>query len=721
MSGRVRGTAVQSGQIGQVNVYSAGSPGPPGSPGSAGSPGSPGAGPPRQLPPATSLFTGRDADIAWFDEQWQRSQTEGTGALLLVSGTAGVGKSTLALTWLHRHAAQFPDGQLYADLSGYADRAPESPADVLSGFLRAMAVSPQRIPGGFAERVALFRTITHGLRLCVLLDNALSAAQVRVLAARAPGCATVVSTRGVISGLMMDGVRVRRVEPWDGETGVRYIEAALSDRRSSQEPDAVRRVVALCGGLPLALSVAAAKLAFRPRWQISRLVASLESDYSRLDILAADEETAVTPALNGSYRVLDEEAARLYRALGRCPLLDFDALMISAVLDCSAADAERQLEILVDANLLEELDSRYRFHDLVRLHAAHCADRTAPGGDEDSALGRLLDYLLAGATAAETLLTPSHRILERRFLLGEPAFAAFGREGDALAWLDRERGNLMAVLRYCAARGTEGIIWQLADAMWPLFLRLHYVGDRLEALRLAVRAAAAEGEAAAEASLLITLAAAQRVRGQAQEAADCCRRSLELYQGLGNLRGQGQACHGLGKLHAYLGEWDEAEPWFLRTLKLWEEADYRRGVALACQGLGRVAAARGQFDAADEFLRRSHEGLEREGDSYDAAWSLILHARVLRTHGDLDLALVLFDEAVERMSAAGSLYGQATALESSGQVHEQLGAAAEARERYTRSAALFTQCEPAEAERVAARLAGRLGPDVDQDAPIPPG
>ena len=704
-SGRSRGSVVQSGRIEQLNMYAAES--------------AP-FGPPMQLPPPTPLFMGRGDDLAWFGEQWRRSVSAGAGALFVVSGTAGVGKTSLALAWLHDRAEEFPDGQLYADLSGYTARVPDSPAEVLSGFLRALGIAPERVPMGLAERVALFRTVTRGIRVCVLLDNAVSAAQVRVLTAASQGCATVVTTRGTIGGLMMDGARFRRVEPWSSATGAEFVERALGDERSAMEPEAVQRVVELCGGLPLALSVAAARLASRPRWQIGRLAEALERDGARLEALAVGEDAAVLPALDGSYRVLDEESGRLYRVLGWCPVVWFDAVMVAAVLDCRPEFAESQLELLVDANLLEEFDGRYRFHDLVRLHAAHCAEQSPATGGKQQVLARLTDYLLLRATAAETLLTPSHRILERRFLLGHIECPCFDGENEALAWLERERPNLMAVLRYCASDGMDSVVWQLADAMWPLFLRLNYVDDRLEALELAVRAAEAEGEEAAEASLQITLAAALRVRGQPAEAERCCRRSLELYRRLGNFRGQGQACHGLGKLHAFLGEFDRAQPWFAQALELWEQADYRRGMALAYQGLGRVAAACGD-PGAEELLRRSHEGLLLEGDSYDAAWSMILRARVLKAHGELDLVLYLLDEAATRMSAAGSTYGQATALEGAGQVHETLGAMARAYECYTQAETLFARCEPAEAERVGARLAGRVGPEVDQATPIPPG
>jgi hypothetical protein len=164
-----------------------------------------------------------------------------------------------------------------------------------------------------------------------------------------------------------------------------------------EEPDAAHEVARLCGGLPLALGVAVAKLASRPRWTLGRLAEALARDGGQLELLEVGDGSAVMPALDGSYRVLDDGLARLYRALGRCPVLWFEPVMVAAVMNTTVEEAEEQIDALVEANLLEALDDRndrHRFHDLVRLHAAHCADQV-PSREGDEAFDRLLDFLLA--------------------------------------------------------------------------------------------------------------------------------------------------------------------------------------------------------------------------------------------------------------------------------------------------------------------------------------
>jgi tetratricopeptide (TPR) repeat protein len=665
---------------------------------------------PRQLPPTTTLFTGRAEDREWLDHQWAHTRADGTGALLVVSGTAGVGKTSLAAAWAQAHDADFPDGQLYADLGGYSQQRTAGAEDVLGGFLRALGVAPEHVPAPLSERVALLRTITYDRRVCVLLDNAVSAAQVRVLAVTAPGCATLVTTRGSISGLTMDGARFHQLDPWPAETAVTFIRRALGEERVREEPDAARKVAELCGGLPLALGVAAAKLASRPRWTIRRLADALAQDGGQLELLEVGEGSAVMPALDGSYRVLDDGLARLYRALGRCPVLWFEPVMVAAVINTSVEEAEEQIDALVEANLLEALDhrnDRHRFHDLVRLHAAHCADQV-PSREGDEAFDRLLDFFLGSATAAEELMTPSHRTRGRDYRREPVARMRFSGEKQALEWLDRHRDNLMAILRYCARRDQHRVVWQLTDAMWPLFQRLRYIEDRLEALTLAVTAARADGDKSAEGSLLLTLASALSKHELHAEAAVHCDQAIEVYELLDYGRGRAQAYNLRAKLHVLLGEWDAAETLFHRALELRERIGYRRGVALTYQGLGKVAAARGELDLADEYLRRSHVGLDAEGDRYDAAWSRAFRAQAVADLGDTDRALALLDEAFARMKSTGSVYGQAGLVEISGRIQQAIGHESEARARYREAAELFASSDPVSARRVSLRLSGSL-------------
>lgn len=697
ISGQVTGTVVQVSRVNQAHFLG-------GNPTHVG--------PPRQLPEITALFTGRQESLDWLDQEWQQAAADRVGALFVITGTAGVGKSSLAIAWLRARSEDFPDGQLYADLAGYSRTQEFDSGEVLDWFLRSLGVAPDQVPTRATEKATLLRTVTHNRRICVLLDNALSAAQVRILGVIAPGCATFVTTRGSMSGLRMDGARFHQLDPWPIGTGVAFLRRALGEDRVREESDATQRVVELCGSLPLALRVAAEVLAARPRRTITRLAAALAREDGRQELLEAGEGSPIRAALDGSYRALNDDQALLYRALGHLPTPWFEPRMVAAMMNSEIREAGEQIDALAEAHLLEVFDGRngrYRFHDFVRTHAAHCANQApARGGNE--ALCRLLDFYLASATLAEEKVTPSHRILVRDYYHEPVACMDFSSETQAVEWLDLHRQNLMALLRYCAARKMHRIVQQLADAMWPLFLRQRYTDDRREALTMAVMAARARGDKTAEGSLLLTLASVLSFHEEHTRATEHCDRAQEMYRQLGDLRGLAQAYNTRAKIHARQGKWDEAEALHHAALEIRERIGHRRGVALTYQGLGKVAAGRGELDLADEYLRRSHIGLEAERDWYDAAWSQALRAQVVADLGDTDRALGLLDEAFSRMRSTGSDFGRAGLLEIYGRIHQALGNETEAKEHYQEAGGLFAASDPVAARRISLRLAGSLDP-----------
>lgn len=687
VSGAVGGSVVQAGNVsGGVHFHTTITPATAQTSGSS---------PPRQLPAASILFTGRTLDIDWLERHWQAASARSTGALLVLSGTGGVGKSALALEWLRTHAEGFPDGQLYADLGGYSSGGGVEPSTVLVGFLKALGEAPELIPNRFAEQVTAFRTLTHGRRISVLLDNAVTAAQVRTLALTTPGSVTVVTTRATLSGLTTDGARLHRLEPWRSQTGVTYIERILGEDRVADEPRAAARVAELCGGLPLAVGVAAARLVARPRWTIARLAADLERDGQRLEILSMGEDSAVAKVLEGSYQALSPEDAHLYRAMGACPVAWFDLDMVAALLQCESRQAEDRIDALVDANLVEDLNDRYRFHDLIRLHAMDCAAQLGLAQETESALHRLSDFFLRATTRAEELLTPSHRLMERTYFSGESAQAApFDDDTQALAWLERHKQNLMMLLRHFARIRVHSVVWQLTDAMWPLFLRGNIAADRLEAQRLAVDAALADHKDMAHTSALNSLSGTLADLGNLREAEEIGVQALAGYRRLGDERGQGLAVNGLAKIYMKMSEWNKAELMFQQALWLRTKVGYRRGVYLTYQGLGRVAVGRGERLAAAGYLRRSYHGLVTLGDRYDAALSLAMWARVTAELGRPRTALRRLHRAEAFMAAAGSARGRGDVLELTGHILVRIGDPTAAREKFAAAADLYAAGDP---------------------------
>lgn len=348
--------------------------------------------PPAQLPPDVADFTGR------------RPESEAVGGLLLpagggppgavaigvITGAAGVGKSALAVHVAHRVAAAFPDGQLYADLRT-VDACPIDPADVLGRFLRALGVAALALPDALAERVALYRSLTAGRKLLVLLDNALTEAQVRPLVPGSAGCAVLVTGRTALAGLA--GARLVHLGALLTAEAVQLLGSVCRRAGATLDP-AAQEIVRLCAGLPLAVRIAGSRLAARPQLSLGRLAARLRDEDRRLDELHVDG-LGVRPCLDLSYRALDPALRQTFRYLGLLRAGAFPSHSTAALLDTSLDAATAHLEALVDARLLDMVEEepagevRYGFSDLVRLYARERARDEDPPAARDAALRRV--------------------------------------------------------------------------------------------------------------------------------------------------------------------------------------------------------------------------------------------------------------------------------------------------------------------------------------------
>ncbi|MFF2185883.1 tetratricopeptide repeat protein [Streptomyces sp. NPDC058155] len=703
---------------------------------------------PRQLPPVRTRLVDREADVRALDAL-RAGRPSGAPQLMVVSGFAGVGKTTLVSRWLHEQTDSFPDGQLYADLAGHSTEEGSGPvhaSTVLEGFLRALGAPS--VPADTAQRVALWRSLTAGLRLAVLLDNAYTAAQVRPLLLGASTGLTVVTSRTQLTGLLADGAAVHRLDALTTESAVELLTVGGGGQRVAHDLEAARRVVALCARLPLAICLASAQLAVRPHRSVSALAESLSQGYGPLDALRVDGEAVVRTALDLSYRLLPPESAALYRRAGLLPTDRYDLFMLTAVsaepaarpddgTDATdqddgtaedardtgdagtdevyaayAADAEAvdlALGTLVEANLLEETGpGTYRFHDLVRPHARRLGEEES-AARRDHTLRRYVDWCLATATSAESILTPSHRTLARDYTRPPVVPTAFVGPADALAWLDTRRDVLMTAVRLCAEREWHTSCWQLADAMWPLVLRLRPTEIWCESHRLGLAAARASESRAGEDRMLTSGAMGLRDAGRHAEAADWYTQALEHATADGDTKQRGQAINGLGHLSLVTGRLDEARAHFKHSLRLWESVGYPRGVALCRRRLGETELEAANFPEAARQLTLAHEELKSIGEEYEAARvlatlgrTLVLDGRPGDGTGKLSQALDAF-----RGSIARDAHWEARSLTWLGEAAERQGNRDEARRHYEAARDIFRLLTPDEARRMDDRLRRR--------------
>lgn len=438
---------------------------------------------PRQLPVDAVPFSGREAERAALDALPARARSP-----VVISGTAGVGKTTLAVHWAHSVADRFPDGQLYVDLRGFdPSEPPLAPSEALRGFLEALRVSARQLPASPSAQAALYRSLLADTRTLVVLDNARDAGQVAPLLPGAAGCLAVVTSRNQLPGLVTSaGARPLALDLLDDAASRRLLSSRLGPARVRAEPAAVASLADRCAGLPLALAIVAARAVLRPGLSLAALAEELTS--AGLDGFdAGDAASSARSVFSWSYRSLSEPAARVFRLLALHPGPEVG---LDAASSLAGGDVRRALEELARVHLVtERAPGRYAFHDLLRAYAREL------GADvEAEAFGRLLDHYVHTARAADQLLFSHGETIPVDEPSAGTVVSALTSEDEALAWFGAERLTLMALLRL----GSADAVCQLA---WATHVYLHRQGfwhDRVAAQHAAVTASRELGSAAAE-------------------------------------------------------------------------------------------------------------------------------------------------------------------------------------------------------------------------------
>ncbi|MFH8347810.1 AfsR/SARP family transcriptional regulator [Streptomyces sp. NPDC018045] len=488
--------------------------------------------PPCLLPRAPAGFVGRTDELARLTEAAQ----SGTPALCVVTGPAGVGKTSLAVHWAYTYAGDFPDGVLYADLHAMEpDGTGPQPAGVLHDFLQALGVPEECLPSDARAAGHRYRALLAGRRVLVLLDNARDSAQVRPLLPGTPGSTALVTSRNRLEGLAAtDCARLLPLERLAPPDGVRVLRTVIGAGRVAAEPDAATQLAALCDGLPLALRLAAARLAARPRLALRAMADDLADEHRRLSLLAG-EDLGVEATLRLSVQQLPPAGALLFRQLALHVGSELDGGAAAALSGLPPAEARAALDELAAAHLVEEwAGDRYLMHDLTRLYARSCASRADPAG-----LHRLLAYYLCAAQAAAAAAEPGSQPCSTLPPGVSPPVPppVFAGRADAMAWYVTERANLTAAVAAAADGGHPELAWRIAVQMWPLVVR--QVHDGWEPpLERALAAATALGDPDAESRLCSLLGWVLTENGQHTAALEHLRRAPDLAVRAGDARGQ---------------------------------------------------------------------------------------------------------------------------------------------------------------------------------------
>ncbi len=633
--------------------------------------------PPAQLPADVAGFTGR----RWHLDELDRLAGDGAGharrssavVVSAVDGTAGVGKTALAVHWAHRVRERFPDGQLYVNLRGYSAGPPVRPVEALAGFLHALGVAPENVPVHTDEAAGLYRSLLADRRVLVLLDNAADAEQVRPLLPGAPGCLVLVTSRDRVPGLVArDGATRLTLEVLIDAEARALLERLIGAARVRAEPEAADELARACAFLPLALRIAAANLLERPEPGIAGYLAELAAG-DRLAALAVegDESTAVRAAFDLSYARLDPEARRMFRLLGLVPGPDVTAEAAAALADVSAQQAGALLDRLTRVHLLDQhaLD-RYTSHDLLRLYATERATAEDGPADRDAALRRLYRYYQDRADASATVLYPE------LFRLPSPPPESnryIADPNEALAWLDAERPNLMAVITATAASGPHQTAWRLGDAMRGYFqIRMHAV-DWLTAARAALAAARAQENPQAEAGAQLSLGAYYWYQGRYRHAIDAYTAMHALARKADWSEGQAAALTNLGGLRAMVGELERAATDLDQALALQLRNDWRTGQAISLSNLGLVQWELGNLQRAADYFARALSLHLTTNSARGKAQAFMDLGDTYSLMGEFDQALIYLRNALVLQREIGSKTGEAETLSSIAEVECSTG------------------------------------------------
>ena len=724
-------------------------PGAPGSPTTASGPSgvaSAPAGPhapvpsPAQLPPEVAGFAGRTAELHWLhgllpgfaDGQAAAAPPEGAGdhagsLVALITGTAGVGKTTLAIRFARQAASRFPDGQLYVNLRGFDPASsPVPPATALQGFFDALGVPPRHVPAGLDAQSALLRTLLDGKRLLLLLDNAHDADQVRPLLPGSAGCLVMVTSRSQLTGLVVaDGACPLPLGVLDGVEAADLLARRLGAERVNAEPEAMAALVERTAGLPLALSVTCARAASRPGSALADLAAELTDARGRLDALRTGEAaTDLRAVFSWSVAKLSVGAATAFRLLSVHPGPDISAPAAASLLAVTPSQARAALAELVRASLLtEDAAGRFGCHDLLCAYAVELSARADSEADRDAARRRMADHYLRTAHAAANRVFPARGqvplppaqpgVTVEDF--GGPADASSDEpdssEGSyeaALGWFRAEQRVLRGVLELAVAHGLDEHCWQLAWYWAPKLKRRGQLHEVLIVQRMALAAADRLGAADALAHVHYDLGHVSGRLRDYQSADLHLRRALGLFIELGDRAGVGQAQHGLALLLSRQDRNAEALEHATEALRLRRAFADSAAVAYSENMVGWIRAHLGGHEEALVHCQRALDLHRESGSRSGVADTLDSIAFIYGRLADYPRAIDHYEQALAMYRHIGDPEGEAGSLLHLGDVQLAEGLSRAARRSWERALALLTRIPGADTSEAAFRLACRV-------------
>lgn len=604
---------------------------------------------PRQLPGDVRVFVNRVHDLGRLDALALGGELGPAASVLVVAGTAGVGKTALAVRWAHRHRAAFPGGQLYVNLRGYDPGAPVSPMDALERFLLALGVEPAAVPAELEDRAAFYRSLLAERRMLVVLDNAATVGQVRPLLPGSEGCLVLVTSRGRLSGLVArDGAHRVTLQVLPESEAVALLRATTEGYRAGDQDEQVAELARLCARLPLALRIAAERAAARPRMPLSALIRDLRDESSLWDALSSEDEEeadAVRSVFAWSYRALPAAAARLFRLLGLHPGAEFSTGAAAALADLPEPETARLLDVLAGAYLLEQPGpERYGFHDLLRAYAADQAAHQEDPPQARAALERMCSWYLhtlhAAVEACNIVPDPGLTLVGDR----PPTVLVFPTANAALEWIAAEADNLLAIGRAATDTGQDAAAWQVLTLLRVAYYDRRPIGSWLEPGGWALEAARRSGDAGGQIAALVGLGINHRLVHDLERSLTFHRQALGVPIDDPQVDAYRLNAYGLALLRARRLE--EARVAFEQVSAAARDAADSFRLLIALLNLAGTTLAAGRHQQARAHLDHAFAQMPPQFPGLERADALARWATLERECGQLDKAHTAVEQAL---------------------------------------------------------------------------
>ena len=662
---------------------------------------------PAQLPADVAGFVGRTDQLSRLGKLLDGGDRPATVVISAIAGTAGVGKTALAVHWAHTSLDRFPDGQLYANLRGFDPGGTVAmPGEVVRFFLDALDVPAQLVPEGLDAQTALYRSLLAERRMLVLLDNARDADQVRPLLPGTASCLVLVTSRNQLTGLIASaGALPLPLDVLSPDEARDLLAQRLGVDRVAAEPAAVDEIVERCARLPLALAVVAARAAIDPELPLATLAAELGGPHDPLDSLATgDPGTDVRSVFSWSYRQLSQPAARLFRLLGLHPGPDLSLSAAASLAGTPPTEAGQVLGELVRAHLVTEpVPGRYALHDLLRAYAGELAASAEPQDDRYAALHRLLDHYLRCAHRAAVVLSPARDVIEPVPPMAGITVDDVESASGAANWFTAEYQVLMVTVRLAADAGLYRHAWQL---VWSIasFIDRRDFRDAVTLHQIGLEAARRLSDPAAQAYSHRVLGRAYTQLREYDEAQAHLEHALEGYRQLGDDTNQAHVHLALGHMLDLQGRYRDALHHAEQGLARYRTGDNRNWHAMALNNLGWCHTRLGDYETAlkhcQQALGLQQELGDRPGEAF--SWDSIgLAQHHLGRHADADAA---YQQALALFRDLGERYYEADTLVRLGEAHRAGGDTDGARDTWREALVILTDLDHPDAEQVRARL-----------------